>query len=261
VELTGYQAKTGERLWWVRGVTYAPASSPLVAGDSVYTMEPVPESGGAPPFSGMLAQYDKNKDGKIQLSELTGDGINDKIYQRIFKSVDKNSGNNDGEVTAEEWEHAFGADQSLGGLVRIRLGGKGDVSKSSVGWRHTKGLPYIIAPIVYQNLLYSVRNGGIVSVFDPESGKVLREERLKNAIGDYYSQPVAGDGKVYLTNKEGKISVLRAGSDWTLLSSGDLDEQVIATPAIANGKIYMRTEGSLYCFAANAPKLTDPKAE
>ena len=249
VELTGYQAKTGERIWWVRGLTYAPATLPLVVGDAVYTMEPVPEAGSAPPFSGMLAQYDKNKDGKIQLSEVTGDSVTEKIHRRIFKSVDKNSGDNDGAVTAEEWERAFSPGEASGGLVRTRLGGKGDVSKTNVGWRHAKGLPYTIAPLVYRDLLYTIRNGGIVSVFDPESGKLLREERLKNAIGDYYAQPVAAGGKIYFANKDGKTSVISAGAGWQLLSSGDLDEQVIATPAIAIGRIYLRANGTLYCFA------------
>jgi len=70
VELTGYQAKTGERLWWAHGVTNAPAAPPLIADDSVYTLEPT--GNGAPPFKEMLAQFDKNKNGKIELSEVTG---------------------------------------------------------------------------------------------------------------------------------------------------------------------------------------------
>jgi outer membrane protein assembly factor BamB len=247
VELTGYQAKTGERLWWLRGVTLAPAVLPLIAGGSVYTMEP--SGDGAPPFSQMLAQFDKNKDGKIQLSELSGDNVNDKIMYRLFKSIDKNSGNNDGTVTAEEYERAFKSDTPEGGLVRTRLGGKGDLSATHIVWRYTKGLPYVLAPLLYDNILYVVRNGGILSTFDPETGKVLHEARLKNALGEYYAQPVAADAKIYFVSKEGKVTVIRPGAEWELLSSGDLQEQVIATPAIAGNRIYIRTEGTLYCFS------------
>jgi outer membrane protein assembly factor BamB len=247
VELTGYQAKTGERLWWARGVTWAPATSPVIAGDAVYTIEPVTSSEGAPPWKQMLVQYDKNKNGKIELSEVPRGGDNEIMY-RIFKSVDKNTGNNDGVVTEDEWARGFDPKEPGGGLVRTRLGGKGDVSKTNVGWRHTKGLPYLTAPLLYDNVLYVIRDGGIVSTFDPETGKVLREERLKDAIGEYWSQPVAGEGKIYFVSKEGKATVIRAGADWEKLSTGDLDEQVIATPAIAGGRIYIRTEGMLYCF-------------
>ena len=248
VELTGYQAKTGERLWWVRGLTTAPATSPLIVGDAVYTTEPVAESGGAPPFKQMLDQFDKNKTGTLVLSELKHESLNDQIMYRIFKSVDKVTGNNDGVVTEQEWIAAFAPKAPGGGLVRTRLDGKGDVSRTHVEWRYTKGIPYLTTPILYENVLYVIRDGGIVSTFDPETGKVLKEARLKDAIGEYWAQPVAGDGKVYFASKEGKVSVIRAGAEWEKLSTGDLDEQVIATPAIANGRVYIRTEGMLYCF-------------
>ncbi len=250
VELTGYDARNGERLWWARGVTYGPANLPLVAGESVYTMEP--SGGGAPPFAGMLTKFDKDKNGKIEIAEVTGEAAGDQIMLRIFKSVDKNSGNGDGVVVEEEFKNAFNSGTS-GGLVRTKLGGKGDVSATHVGWRHTKGLPYVTAPLLYSGALYVIRNGGILSTFNPETGELLREERLKDAIGDYYAQPVAGDGKVYFVNHEGKVTVIQAGEKWEVLSSGELDEKVIATPAISGGHIFVRTDGTLYCFGVKPP--------
>jgi outer membrane protein assembly factor BamB len=246
-ELTGYQAKTGERLWWARGVTNAPAAPPLVAGDAIYTVEPT--GGGPPPYKQMLDQYDKNKHGKIVLSELTGESVNDKIMARIFRSVDKNTGNNDGVVTEEEWTRAFnfsGPDE--GGLVRTGLDGKGDVTKTHVRWRYEKGMPYLTGPLLYNDVLYVIRGGGILATFNPSSGAMLRQERLKDAVGDYYASPVAGDGKVYFVSLDGKVSVIRAGSNWEKISSGELDEQVVATPAISGSRIYIRTDGTLYCF-------------
>ena len=130
VELTGYQASTGERLWWARGVTTAPAVLPLIADGSVYTMEPSGDA--APPFKQMLSQFDKNKNGKIELTELTGDKVNEKIMYRLFKGIDKISGNNDGVVTEEEWNQAFDPKSMGGGLVRTRLDGKGDVTRTHV---------------------------------------------------------------------------------------------------------------------------------
>jgi outer membrane protein assembly factor BamB len=108
-------------------------------------------------------------------------------------------------------------------------------------------MPSLTGALLYQNVLYVVRNA-IVTTFDPENGQLLRRERIRTALGDYYASPVAGDGKIYLANLEGKITVLKAGTDWQILSSGDLGEQVIATPAIADGRIYIRTEATLYCF-------------
>jgi len=248
VELTGYRAKTGERLWWAQGLTNGPAAPPLIAGDSIYTLEPTDIE--PPPFSQMLKQFDRSKNGKIELSEVSTDTVNNKIMYRLFRSADKNSGNGDGVVTEEEWNHAFASGGANTGLVRTRLNGKGDVTKTHVVWRYTKGLPYITGPLLYKDVLYVIRGGGILATFNPETGQLLGQERLRDAIGDYYASPVAGDGKIYFVNKDGKVSVIRAGAKWEMLSSGDLDEQVIATPAIAGGRIYVRTEGTLYCFGA-----------
>ncbi len=68
------------------------------------------------------------------------------------------------------------------------------------------------------------------------------------AVGEYYASPVAGDGKIYLASLDGMITVLKAGVDWQVLSTTDLGERVIATPAIADGRVYVRTENKLYCF-------------
>ncbi|HYP12478.1 MAG TPA: PQQ-binding-like beta-propeller repeat protein [Bryobacteraceae bacterium] len=259
VELTSYDAKTGNRIWWARGVTYGPAALPLVTGDSVYTVEPA--DSGSPTFTQFSGPYDKNKDGKVELTEAAGERLNDKIMYRLFASMDKNSGNNDGVVTENEFNAAFNPDPRPGGLVRTKLGGKGDVSKTHIVWRHTKGLPYVTAPLVYQGIMYIVRDGGILSAFDPETGKVLHEGRLKDAIGAYYASPVAADGKIYFVSKEGKLTVIKPGAPWEVLASADLAEQVIATPAIAGDRIYVRTEGYLYAFgAAGARPATPPTA-
>jgi outer membrane protein assembly factor BamB len=252
VELTGYQASTGERLWWVRGVTSAPATLPLIAGDSVYTTEPHVDTNSAPPFKQMLSQYDKNKNGKIEIAELDGDSIDHNIMRRLFKAVDKITGNDDGVVTEEEWTKAFDPKALPGGLVRTRLSGKGDISPN-VMWRYTKGLPYVTAPLLYENVLYVVRNGGILATIDAGTGKLIKESRLKDAIADYYAQPVAADGKIYFVSKDGKVTVIRPGAEWEQLSTADLEEEVIATPAIAGDRIYIRTDGTLYCFGVSKP--------
>ena len=196
----------------------------------------------------MLAQFDKNKNGKIELSEVSGAATQEKIMYRLFKSVDKVSGNGDGVVTEAEWNNAFARLAAEGGLVRTGLSGKGDVTKTHVRWRYGKGLPYLTGPLLYGNILYVIRDGGILATINPDTGELLRQERLKDAPGPYYASPVAGDGKVYFVSKEGKISVIRAGSGWEKLFSSDLNEPVIATPAIYESRIYVRTDGTLYCF-------------
>ena len=65
---------------------------------------------------------------------------------------------------------------------------------------------------------------------------------------------MAGDGKLYLVNAHGSLAVVRAGRDWKVLSRSDFGEAVYATPAIADGRIYLRTSGHLYCFGVAGKK-------
>ena len=71
---------------------------------------------------------------------------------------------------------------------------------------------------------------------------------MTGALGGYSSSPVAADDKLFLASEEGKVSVLRAGSDWELLKVNDLGEGAFATPALSQGRIYLRTDDALYCF-------------
>ena len=75
-----------------------------------------------------------------------------------------------------------------------------------------KNLPYIPAPLVYQNVYYMVRSGGIITSLNPATGELLKEGRSREALGEYYASPVAADGKVYLASEEGKVTVLNAAA-------------------------------------------------
>jgi len=241
LEMTGYQASTGEKLWWAKGITVGPATLPLIEGDAVYTLEPVSDA--APPFSSMLGA-DKNKDGKLQIAE---EFEKDLVMNRLMTSIDRYNGNKDGVVEASEWDASFNNYKSRG-LVKFDLKGKGELPESNIRWAYTKGLPYVTSPLLYQGVLYVIRNGGILTSHNPETGEVYKQERVKDATGDYYASPVGGDGKIYLINKDGKLTVLKSGAQWEVISSADLDEQTIATPAISDGRLFVRTLETVYCF-------------
>jgi outer membrane protein assembly factor BamB len=240
VELTGYDASTGTRVWWARGVTVFPTGPPFIDGDSVYTVEPV--EAGWPPFGEVLSLFDKDGDGVVALADAQAD----LIWQRSLIGIDRNAGNDDGVVTRPEYEAATDGVVG-GGLCRVRVTGKGDVGETHLVFRHEKGMPGLAGALLYRGVLYVVRNA-VVTTFDPETGRQLRQERIRSALGDYYASPVAGDGKLYLVNLKGRVTVLRAGADWEVLSTGDLAERVIATPAIADGRIFIRGEKTLFCF-------------
>jgi outer membrane protein assembly factor BamB len=93
-----------------------------------------------------------------------------------------------------------------------------------------------------------VRDGGIITSLNPATGQLLKQGRSPEALGEYYASPVAADGKVFLASGEGKITVLNAAPEWEVLQVSDLGEEIRATPALNDGRIYVRTRTSLYCF-------------
>jgi outer membrane protein assembly factor BamB len=78
----------------------------------------------------------------------------------------------------------------------------------------------------------------------------LKYERIP-AAGNYYSSPVGGDGKVFLISQKGELTVISAEAQWQVLHSINFDEDAFATPAIVDGRIYLRTARRLYCFGRN----------
>ena len=102
--------------------------------------------------------------------------------------------------------------------------------------------------------MYLVKTGGIVTTLDHMTGEVHKAGRIEKAMEEYYSSPVAAGGKVIFVSESGKVAVVRAGAEWEVMAVNDLEEEAWATPAIADGRLYVRTRKVLYCFADSAGK-------
>jgi hypothetical protein len=107
---------------------------------------------------------------------------------------------------------------------------RGQLPGTAVQWRVQKNVPYIPAPLLYQGVYYMVKTGGIVTALDPATGTLLKEGRATGALGEYYASPVAADGRVYVANLEGKITVLKSGSQWEILAQNDLGRRSARRP-------------------------------
>jgi len=245
--LHGYNAVTGEKLWFLRGLSWQPKSTPVVAGGLVYAHwweaggeaeGPAPET---PPFRELLVKFDANKDGRIAKDELAADAR----LQRGFENTDLA---NDGFWDEQDWENSRARRASKNALLALRPKGTGELAESSIVWRMQKFLPNVPSPLVYEGVLYLVKDGGILTAVDARTGEILKQGRLPGALDTYYASPVAADGKVYLISQQGKATVLKAGPQWEVLHSADFEEEAYATPAIADGRIYLRTKRTLYCF-------------
>jgi outer membrane protein assembly factor BamB len=127
------------------------------------------------------------------------------------------------------------------------MGGIFDATSTNLTWTESKGVPEVPSPLLYRNRLYYVRNGGILVCRDPATGRTLCEKRLE-VPGGYYASPVASGGRIYAASDQGMVAVLEAADDPRILARNDLAEPIMATPAILDGKLYVRTASALLAF-------------
>lgn len=145
-----------------------------------------------------------------------------------------------------------------GPYMAVRAGGRGDVSGTHLEWRVPTGAPYVSSVLHYRGLIYMANGGGIVTVVDAVSGERVWQERVG---GVYTASPVAGDGKVYLFSETGETVVLEAGRARQagdagrpprVLARNDIGERTIASPAISDGQIFIRTDDHLIRIGESA---------
>jgi outer membrane protein assembly factor BamB len=243
-EVASYGVETGKKLWWVRGMAWQLKSVPLIDRDRIFVNGwEIGGGGTAVEFEEVLAKYDTNGDGKLSRSEMAG--------SRTPEWFADNDLDHDGYIDAREWQFYQARNTADNCLIAIRGGGRGDVTKSHVLWRYRKALPNTASPLFYQGVIYLVRDG-IFTSLNPENGEIYKQGRLAGALGHYWSSPVAADGRIFMVSEDGKVVVLRAAPDWEIIAVSSLDEDAFATPAILDGRIYVRTRVALYCFAKRA---------
>ena len=119
-------------------------------------------------------------------------------------------------------------------------------SSEHVAWSVPKGGGYICTPLVYRGLTYIVTYQGILSVFDAKTGERKYQQRLlENTASAFTSSPVANDGRVYVASEDGQMIVLKAGPTFERLAQNDMGASVLATPAISEGRLLVRTQNEL----------------
>ncbi|REJ89151.1 MAG: pyrrolo-quinoline quinone [Planctomycetota bacterium] len=245
LKLTAYDVSTGKEIWWVNGLSRIVDTTPVITDRGLFLATWTP--GGdttnriaMEPFEEAVGQYDKNGDGEIGKDELD----EGPVLQRFFR-IDLNQ---NGALDAEEWaRHASVFERAQNVAMLVKPGGEGDVTETHVEWIAREGLPVVPSPVVYQDVMYMVRDGGVITTLDVDTGEIIKQGRAVGG-GNFYASAVAGDGKVYLASELGIVTVLSAGRDWEVISSRDFEERIMATPLIDGGRLYVRTDEALYCF-------------
>ncbi|HAY79382.1 MAG TPA: serine/threonine protein kinase [Planctomycetaceae bacterium] len=135
-------------------------------------------------------------------------------------------------------------------VMGIRPGGSGNVTESHVQWHEKSAKCYVPSPVVSGQYLFIADDRGTANCFDTASGKQLWKERL----GKHYSASlVTSQGLVYFLADDGVMKVVRPGPELEVVAENPLGENCYASPAIANGQIFLRGEKHLYCISADQP--------
>ncbi len=268
-EVVAHSLADGKRVWWMTAPSSG-AATPLVSAEALYvaTWSNFGEADQffqGPAHAELLAKHDKNSDGVLSLEEFPADlpavgrpGLDlvasgPLMYKRFGRLLDPN---NDSQVSSDEWAAAqkqVASSLREHGMLAIAPGATGDATLTHVRWKEGRSVPEVPSPALLGEQVFMIRNGGVLTAMNRESGKVVYRSRI-NADGPYYASLVTAGGLVIASSGEGKVTVIRPGAALEVTWQVDFGEPIFATPAFAGGLMYLRTGGHLYAFATAPPR-------
>ena len=258
--LIGYDPDTGKRLWRAKTLLRNIKTTPVSLDGTIYIS--LQSSGIANQWLATADQSETgNNDGKLSKAEMQAFvGDETKIPEVFYKKTfDRADANQDGLLEGAELDVAFLSPDNFAGatfdekepgdefIMAVRGGGRGDVTKTHLLWKHeTKYTDHIVSPLVHDGRMFLLKGGGRTTLFDTNDGESLREvKRIPNAC-EYFASPIYGDGKIYIAGENGVVVVLKDSPDYEVLSKNDMGDSIVGTPAIADGRLFIRTRSKLF---------------
>ena len=248
--MVAYDLKTGDEVWSVAGMPSACCTTPVVGDGMLYFSGWSPGDAEDsefkfPLYDDLLKTGDANQDGKVSRDE------SENTFLKGF--FDNNDTDKDGYLTREEWDAIIKyMSAAKNSVFAVKPGGKGDITKTHVAWKKTKGMPYVPSAILVNGQYFMVKDGGLCTSYDAKTGKEIYVQKRAVANGRYYASPVSANGNIYVVSlDDGTFTVLKAGTSQpeVVAENPKLDEKTTATPAIAGDTIYVRTASTLWAFA------------
>lgn len=259
----GYDPDTGRRKWHAKVLLRNIKTTPVCHDGTVYISV---QSGGI--ANQWLASVDRadtgNNDNRLDRAEIQAfvgkQPVPEAFFERTFGRGDLDG---DGFLEGRELDVAFlhpdnfaGADFTKGGddaadqyVLAVRGGGTGDVTATHLLWKHkTRHTDHIVSPLVADGRMLLVKEGGIMTSFDARSGEAIGRVRRIGNGGNYFASPVLADGKIFCCSENGRVVVLDDGPDYEELALNDLQDGILATPALSDHGLLIRSRHTLFCI-------------
>jgi outer membrane protein assembly factor BamB len=127
----------------------------------------------------------------------------------------------------------------------------GETANDGILWSTPRDGGYLCTPLVYNGLVYIIKYNGILNVFDAKTGEKKYQQRLAGATSAFTSSPVANDGKVFIASEDGQVFVVKAGPTYEQLAMNEMNTPVLATPALSEGRLLLRTQDRLMAIGSD----------
>jgi outer membrane protein assembly factor BamB len=263
--LISYDPKDGQERWRLTDLSGRVNATPVYTDDTLFAAAAVAFTGDPvnpvelPTFAELLESYDSDHDKRLTQAEIPDDlalmyciGPVHMGIRNLFPQLDAD---HDGALSDAEWKQVAAGitemrPKKTDTLVAVRGGAKGIAGESYVRWRASEGVGQVPSPLIYRGRLYLVKEGGIVTCFNAETGARVYSGKL-GPKAYFNASPVAADGKIYICSQPGMVIVLKAGDEFTVLARSKIGQRINATPALVGGRIYLRTEDQVLAFGAS----------
>jgi len=209
-----------------------------------------------------IEEFDRNHDNQIQREEMTegfafiqrpelprdnpGYGLPVRDMDTLLRIFDHDK---NGIIREEEWMQTMSGFAALSQptLMAIRPGATRDARQSHVAWETRRGIPETSSLLYCRGRLYLLRDGGQLTCLEASTGTELFRERI-GAPGQYIASPIAAGDKVIVASVPGIVSIIEVADELKVLARNSFQEQIFATPAVVENRIYLRTAGHLYAL-------------
>ena len=260
--IAGYSINDGNRSWYVLVKTHG-ESTPIVQKDNLYVntwhylghLDYPDINMGREEF---LLKYDVNNDGFISRNEFPeslfpvqkpkNDGVENESsgkHTEVWNWFDTDKDRLLDKMELQRYlDFCMAIDH---GIVAFKPGGKGDISASHLLWRETENVAEVPSPLYFKDRIYIIKNGGYLSCVNAQTGELIYKTRIKGT-GPYFASPVAANDQIYISAHNGKVVVLASGDELKIISTRNFGEKILASPAIVDNKLYIRTDSYLYAF-------------